>query len=201
MARGPLPGLPRGRTPIDEKTAANKAADAGHLIEAGWLGLRAGWISDDAPAAQIEEMRDAFFAGAQHLHASMMHGLDDGIEETDDDMRRMESIHDELARFYKDFERRKLKRPTGHLALGLAGHDTHMVKAIDQIDRALRTFAEEKKGMSAAAMATMLSFPLTRLCTHNSEDVSRPMIGAMRVALDALEEVIDKRAEEKRNAN
>lgn len=36
---------------------------------------------------------------------------------------------------------------------------------------------------------------------HNSEEVSRPMIGAMRVALDAIEEAINKRAKEKRNAN
>lgn len=79
--------------------------DQGKLIEAGWVGLRLAAIPLDAPKEQLQEMRKAFFAGAQHLFASIMTILDDGAEPTDADLARMGLIADELQSFAHDLER------------------------------------------------------------------------------------------------
>ena len=57
---------------------------------------------------QLHEMRLAFFAGAQHLFASIMSVLDPGSEPTDADMERMSNIDTELRAFIQDFELRHL---------------------------------------------------------------------------------------------
>jgi hypothetical protein len=74
---------------------AKKLADDGKLIEAGWVGLKFA-ISKDAPQVQVDEMRLAFMAGAQHLFASIMGILDPGEEPTDADLRKMDLIAAEL---------------------------------------------------------------------------------------------------------
>jgi hypothetical protein len=79
--------------------------DKGKLIEAGWVGLRLAAIPDGAPKIQLEEMRNAFFAGAQHLFGSIMGILDDDREPTEADMKRMSLIADELETFAKDFSK------------------------------------------------------------------------------------------------
>ena len=77
--------------------------DKGLLIEAGFAALRHMAIAKDASAEQVDEMRGAFFAGAQHLFASIMSILDPGDEEpTENDLRRMSLITDELARVLAD---------------------------------------------------------------------------------------------------
>jgi hypothetical protein len=91
---------------------SRKLADEGRLIEAGWVALRIQAIPHDAPAIQLQEMRMAYMAGAQHLFASMMGILDEGIEETPDDMRRMDMIHKELETFGKELELR-IGKPAG----------------------------------------------------------------------------------------
>lgn len=96
-----------------EKLTRN-LTDSGKLIEAGWMGLRFMSIPPDAPKVQIDEMRMAFFAGAQHLFGSIMGILDPGSEPTDGDMRRMEQIDAELKSFIVEFEARHL--PTGGVA-------------------------------------------------------------------------------------
>jgi hypothetical protein len=78
--------------------------DKGMLIEAGWVALKMAAIPHDAPPLQIECMREAFFAGAQHLYASMMMALDPGKEPTDDDLRRMAMIHSELEEFIRQYK-------------------------------------------------------------------------------------------------
>lgn len=78
----------------------------GKLIEAGWIGLRIAAVPLDAPAIQLEEMRNAFFAGAQHLLSSIMSILDLGNEPTEADMARMALIQDELDRFIEVFSAR-----------------------------------------------------------------------------------------------
>jgi hypothetical protein len=78
--------------------------DQGLIIEAGWMGLKIMAVADDAPPVQIEEMRNAFFAGAQHLFASIMHGLDPDKEPTETDMRRLDLIDAELRRFIAEYE-------------------------------------------------------------------------------------------------
>jgi hypothetical protein len=75
---------------------ANKLADDGRLIEAGWVGLKLAAIPKDAPQVQVDEMRLAFMAGAQHLFASIMGILDPGEEPTDADLRKMDLIAAEL---------------------------------------------------------------------------------------------------------
>lgn len=81
-------------------------ADQGKLIEAGWMGLRLLAVAPDAPAIQIEEMRNAFFAGAQHVFSSLISMTDDNTEEpTETEMRRMELIDTELKAFIAEFKR------------------------------------------------------------------------------------------------
>jgi hypothetical protein len=81
-------------------------ADEGRLIEAGWVALRLECVPLNAPAVQLEEMRNAYMAGAQHLFASMLGMLDPGTEETPDDMRRMDLIAREMEVFGKELELR-----------------------------------------------------------------------------------------------
>lgn len=83
---------------------AKEMTDKGKLIEAGWIGLRIAAIPLDAPALQIEEMRNAFFAGAQHLFSSIMGILDPGEEPTEADMKRMDLISDELEGFIQKYK-------------------------------------------------------------------------------------------------
>lgn len=79
-------------------------ADQGKLIEAGWAGYRLMVLPPDAPQIQIDECRLAFFAGAQHLFASIMTMMDEDREPTDSDERKMDLIHRELQIFGAQFE-------------------------------------------------------------------------------------------------
>jgi hypothetical protein len=63
-------------------------------------------IPRDAPEVQINEMRLAFMAGAQHLFASITATQDPGDEPTDDDLRRMDLISAELNAFVDELEAR-----------------------------------------------------------------------------------------------
>lgn len=78
---------------------SRQLVDDGKLIEAGWVGLRLAAIPDDASKTQLEEMRKAFFAGAQHLYASIMTIMDEDREPTPADLRRLEFIDAELKAF------------------------------------------------------------------------------------------------------
>lgn len=69
--------------------------DDGKLIEAGWFGLRNCFIPPDASDAQIHEMRKVYFAGAQHLFASIM---------TQVLLRRVSLISEELIDFHHELE-------------------------------------------------------------------------------------------------
>jgi len=83
---------------------SQKLADNGKLLEAGWVGFRMYVIPQQAPAQQIDEMRIAFMAGAQHLFGSIMTMLDPEDEPTDDDMQRMNLIHKELEAFANELQ-------------------------------------------------------------------------------------------------
>ena len=78
---------------------SKRLADEGKLIEAGWISLRLAVIPLDAPAVQLEEMRNAFMAGAQHLFSSLLTILEPDTEPTDADMMRMDLIDQELRAF------------------------------------------------------------------------------------------------------
>ena len=87
---------------------SRELTDNGKLIEAGWLGLRIACELENAPAIQLEEMRNAFFAGAQHLFSSIMTILEPGAEPTDKDLERFDLIDKELRSFINDFSIRRL---------------------------------------------------------------------------------------------
>lgn len=78
--------------------------DDGLLIEAGWQALRAVAMPANTPKDQIAEMRNAFFAGAQHVFSSIMSMLEEGAEPTENDLARMTQINDELDRFVADYK-------------------------------------------------------------------------------------------------
>jgi hypothetical protein len=80
---------------------SRELTDSGKLIEAGWVGMRLYVIPHNAPKEQLEEMRLAFFAGAQHLLGSIFSIMDEGNEPTEADLRRMDLIHNELNEFAK----------------------------------------------------------------------------------------------------
>ena len=83
-----------------------RLTDEGKLIEAGWVALRAFTMSPAAPQVQVDEMRNAFFAGAQHLFHSIMGILDPGAEPTEADLSRMTMIDVELRSFLEEFKAR-----------------------------------------------------------------------------------------------
>lgn len=85
---------------------SKRLSDQGRLIEAGWVILRAMAVPPDAPEVQINEMRYAFMAGAQHLFSSIISILEPGEEPTDADLRRLDLIHNELEAFRKQMELR-----------------------------------------------------------------------------------------------
>lgn len=76
-----------------------KLTEEGKLMEAGWAGLRLACGLMDAPPDQLKEMRQAFFAGGQHLFSSIMNVLDSDREPTMADLQRMSAIADELEAF------------------------------------------------------------------------------------------------------
>ena len=92
------------RNIIDEIT--KKLVDEGKIIEAGWVSLKMMTIPKNAPQIQIDEMRNAFFAGAQHLFGSIMSVLEEGSEETEADLNRMRKIADELDNFIEEYKLR-----------------------------------------------------------------------------------------------
>ncbi len=80
---------------------AKVATDKGLLVELGWIGMLRYVIDKDAPQTQVDEMRKAFFMGAEHLFASIMNIMDADREITQADLARMTQIHDELELFRK----------------------------------------------------------------------------------------------------
>jgi hypothetical protein len=73
--------------------------DEGKLIEAGWQAYRMLSIPPNASDIQVRESRLAYFLGAQHLFASIMGIMDSGTEPTEDDLRRLTLISNELDAF------------------------------------------------------------------------------------------------------
>jgi hypothetical protein len=92
----------------DLEKLEKQLADSGKLIEAGWIALRIAAIPADAPQIQLDEMRQAFFAGAQHVFHTMMRVLDPGEEPTANDLRRFELLDKELRGFIGQFAAKHL---------------------------------------------------------------------------------------------
>jgi len=66
-------------------------------------------VPPNASAEQLDAMRMAYMAGAQHLFASIMSILEPGQEETEADMRRMDLIDQELQAVSKELALRVAK--------------------------------------------------------------------------------------------
>jgi hypothetical protein len=95
------------------ETLTKEFTDKGLIIEAGWQSLKIMSIPEDAPEIQIDEMRNAFFAGASHLFSSIVVILDPGEEPTERDIERLDLINKELERFMEDYKLKHLIRPEG----------------------------------------------------------------------------------------
>jgi hypothetical protein len=93
---------------IDLEALSRELTDQGRLIEAGWIGFRFTALTGEVPAAQLDELRNVFFAGAQHLFSSIMIILDPGAEPTAADLQRMDLINAELKTFIETFAARHL---------------------------------------------------------------------------------------------
>lgn len=83
------------------------------LIKGGWALYRAQVMPHDVGETQLRETRQAFYAGAQHVLACVMCGLDPGIEPTDDDLKRMDYLHEELEEFSNEMLARLQPPPRG----------------------------------------------------------------------------------------
>ncbi len=70
--------------------------DEGKLIMAGYAAYCLTVMPKDAGPVQIRECALAYFAGAQHLWASMVEFLEPGADVTDKDEERMEKIFVEM---------------------------------------------------------------------------------------------------------
>lgn len=81
----------------------------GRLIEADWLGMRIAAVPMDASVTQVDEMRSAFFAGAQHLFTSIMLMMTDGDDVQDQDLSTLEKIQQELDEFIQVYQLTDLK--------------------------------------------------------------------------------------------
>jgi len=105
--------IDKARMRAIHEAIVKQLVDEGKIIEGGWQSLRMLTLSPNATPLQLEEMRRAFFAGAQHLFASMMNMLDAGNDATDDDMRRMILIDSELAAFREEIVKSARKEREG----------------------------------------------------------------------------------------
>ena len=92
---------------MSEQATAASQADARGPDHGDWAwGDEGAAIPPDAGKQQLESMKEAFFAGAQHLFASIMGILEDGEEPTPADLKRLDLIDGELKTFIAEFERR-----------------------------------------------------------------------------------------------
>jgi hypothetical protein len=82
--------------------------DRGKIIEMGFAEMiRQSYPGYEAmPKQQLDELRCAFFGGAQHLFGSIMGTLDPGGEPTEQDLRRMDLIAHELEAFLVEYKQR-----------------------------------------------------------------------------------------------
>jgi len=78
-------------------------------IQTAWDSYRNMVMSKDAGTVQINETRQAFYAGASVLFTSIMMALDDNDEPTEKDMQRMADIQNEINSFGQSLDRKILR--------------------------------------------------------------------------------------------
>jgi hypothetical protein len=87
----------------------------GKLIHAGWLGyVAAVYRNHLTDGNQYDQLQQAFFAGAQHLFASIMNVLDPGDEITNEDLEKIAMIHNELEQFIEVWKLKYITKPEGN---------------------------------------------------------------------------------------
>jgi hypothetical protein len=96
-------------TQAEHEAICRALIDEGKLVEVGFESLRFLVMAADAPEVQVNEMRMAFFAGAQHVFASIVWMLEPGAEATDNDLMRMSLIQIELEIFVQQSKPRLRK--------------------------------------------------------------------------------------------
>lgn len=84
--------------------ATKRLVDDGKIIEAGWRSLQALAFPAGMSKEQEADLRATFFAGAQHLYASILTMLEPGVEATEKDLSRMVIIDRELRAFVEEFK-------------------------------------------------------------------------------------------------
>ncbi len=86
---------------MDEQATAliRKLTEEGKLIEAGWLTYRHRVMPATCGQVQVTETRTAFFAAAQYLFTSLMTILEPDAEPTENDVKRIDAIAQELKAF------------------------------------------------------------------------------------------------------
>ncbi len=89
------------------------------IINNAWLSYRANVMPKHAGTVQVEETRQAFFAGASILFTALTGPMldgepgDDDIEPTEMDLAKMQGIQDEIERFGAELDLAVLK-PSKH---------------------------------------------------------------------------------------
>ena len=98
-----MSGIPKPwgqKVPKDlHDTMARELADQGKLLEAGWKVLSSVLLPPDATESQKAEIRAIFMFGAQHVFTSVLAMMDADKEPTENDLRRMTLLHEELQAF------------------------------------------------------------------------------------------------------
>lgn len=93
----------QNREAVDKFT--KNLMDAGLIVEAGWVGYKLFVVPKNASEVQINETRRAFFAGAQHLFASIISSLEESDDATDRDLTRMDNINRELNNYVEGLKK------------------------------------------------------------------------------------------------
>jgi hypothetical protein len=91
---------------------SRRLADEGKLIEAGWQVFRMLALHDERNVAQLDRYKDTWDSSAQHLFSTIFAILEDGVEETPADLRRMDNIKAEVDAIYRRLQLR-FKRAKG----------------------------------------------------------------------------------------
>ncbi len=92
------------------RTLTGHIAKTKKPIQTGWAAFRA--IHQPTPE-QEQLLRHAYFAGAQHLYACIMAGIDPSHDVTKDDLQMMENVHNELQAFYEEMKKLLIDQPGG----------------------------------------------------------------------------------------
>jgi hypothetical protein len=90
-------------TDLDTLTRAviHSYVDKGRLVEACWVA----YSMKIVPTREChDQVRDAFFMGALHVFRFMIGMMEEDEEPTENDIRRMDNIANELGNFHKAFE-------------------------------------------------------------------------------------------------